>query len=142
MEIGLKATALGRYRIVVVAISELGGGDMKVAKINIGSVNLHTPEPPRPYTGGDDGERAADSTTTTIGYKTVTDAVSVQFLEAPAPDHLHGEAFRVVVAQPMAKTTGRLISPLTEAGGSAVGDVLAHGMNASTVDIPPPPPLP
>ena len=42
----------------------------------------------------------------------------------------------------MAKTPGCTISPLTEAGGSVVGVVLAHVMDAYTVEMPPPPPLP
>ena len=42
----------------------------------------------------------------------------------------------------MGKTPGRPLSPLTEAGGSVVGGVLDHVMDASTVEIPPPPPLP
>ena len=42
---------------------------MKVTTINIRSVKLHTPEPPRPSTGGDGGERAAAATTTTTGEK-------------------------------------------------------------------------
>ena len=46
--------------------------------INTRSVNIHTPEPPRPDTGGDGGDRAAASTTTTTGDTTVTYPVSVQ----------------------------------------------------------------
>ena len=42
----------------------------------------------------------------------------------------------------MAETPGRLLSPLTEAGGSVVGGILAHVMDASTVEMPPTPPLP
>ena len=42
VEIGLKATALGRRRTFLVARFDLGGGDMKVATINIRSVKLHT----------------------------------------------------------------------------------------------------
>ena len=42
VEIGLKATALGRRRNFVVARFDLGGGAMKVATINIRSVKLHT----------------------------------------------------------------------------------------------------
>ena len=42
----------------------------------------------------------------------------------------------------MFETPGRPLSPLTEAGGSVVGGVLAHVMDASTVEMPPPPPLP
>ena len=52
VEIGLKANALGRRRTFVVAIFYLGGGDMRVATINIWSVKIHTPEPPRPSNGG------------------------------------------------------------------------------------------
>ena len=43
---------------------------------------------------------------------------------------------------PMAETPVRPISPLTEAGGSVVGDILDHVMDESTVEMPPPPPLP
>ena len=42
----------------------------------------------------------------------------------------------------MAETPGHPLSPLTEAGGSVVGGVLSHVMDASTVDMSPPPPLP
>ena len=56
---------------------------MKVTTINIRSVKLHTPEPPRPSTGGDGGERAAADTTTSTGDITVTDPISVQIFEAP-----------------------------------------------------------
>ena len=78
VEIGPKATALGRRRTFFVAIFDLGGGAMKVATINIQSFKIHTPEPPRSYNGGDGGERAAAATMTTTGDKTVTDPVSVQ----------------------------------------------------------------
>ena len=98
MEIGPKATALGRRRTFVVARFNLGGGDMKVATINIRSVKLHTPEPLPPATNSDGGERAAAATTTTTGDTTITDPVSVQVFEAPSPDPLIDEAFRVVVA--------------------------------------------
>ena len=47
-----------------------------------------------------------------------------------------------MVAQPMSKTPGLPISPFTEAGGLVVGGVLSHVMDASTTDMPPPPPLP
>ena len=117
VEIGPKATALGRHRTFVVARFDLGGGSIKVAIINICSVKLHTLEPPRPSTGGNGGERAAAAATTTNGDKTVIGSVSVRVFEAPAPYPLNDEAFRVVVAQPMGKTLGRLLSPLTEAGG-------------------------
>ena len=42
----------------------------------------------------------------------------------------------------MAETPGRPLSSLIEDGGLVVGDVLAHVMDASTLDMPPPPPLP
>ena len=115
---------------------------MKVATINIQSVKLHTPEPTSLYTGGDVGGRAAAVIMNTTGDITVIDPVSVQVFKAPEPYPLNHEAFRVVVAQPMAETPGRPLSPLTEDGGSVVGEVLAHVMDASTVDMPPPPPLP
>ena len=115
---------------------------MKVATTNIRSVKLYTTEPPRPSTGGDGGERDPAVTTTTTGNITVTDPVSVQVFEAPAPDPLNDEAFRVVVTQPMAKTPGHMLSPLTVANGSVVGGVLAHVMDASTVEMPPPPTIP
>ena len=52
VEIGLKLTTSGRHRTFVVAKFDLGGGDMKVATINIRSVKLHTPEPLCPDTDG------------------------------------------------------------------------------------------
>ena len=48
----------------------------------------------------------------------------------------------MVVAQPMAEMSDRPLSPLTDAGGSVVGAVLSHLMDASTAEMPPPPPLP
>ena len=60
----------------------------------------------------------------------------------PAPDPLNDEAFREVVAHTMDETPVRPLSPLTEAGGSVVGGVLAHVVDASTVKMPPPHPLP
>ena len=78
---------------------------------------------------------------TTTGDTTVTDQVFVQVFEAPAPDPLKDKASRVVVAQSMAEMPGRPLSPLTEAGRSVVGGVLAHVMDASTVEMPSPPPL-
>ena len=140
--IGTKATALGRCRTSVVANFDFVGGDMKVATINIRSVKLHTPEPLCLATGGDGGERSAAATTTTIGDTTITDTVFVQGFEVPAPHLLNDEAFKVVVAHPMAETPDRPLSPLTEAGGSVVGAVLAHVIDASTVEMPPHPPLP
>ena len=89
MEIGPKATALGRRSTFVVVKFDPGGGDMKVATINIRSFKLHTPEPLHPATDGDGGRRSADDTTTTTGDKTVTDPVTVKVLEAPAPDPLN-----------------------------------------------------
>ena len=55
---------------------------------------------------------------------------------------MNNEAFKVVVAQPMGETTSRPLSTLTEASVSVVGAVIAHVMDAYTVDMPPPPPLP
>ena len=117
---------------------------MKVAAINIRSVKIHTLEPLRPDTDGDGGERAAAATTTTTGDKIITYPVLIQGFEAPSPDPFNNEALRVVVEQPMAETPGRLFFPLTEAGetarplyplleagGSVVGSVLAHVMDAS-----------
>ena len=124
---------MGRRRNFVVAKFNLGGGDIKVATINIRSVKLHTPEPLHTDTYGDGGERAAASTMSTTGDTTITDPVSVHFFEAPAPYPLNYEAFRVMVAQIMAKTPGRSLSPLIEAGGSVVGSVSAHLMDASPV---------
>ena len=74
---------------------------MKVDTINIRSVKLHTPEPLCPATDGNGGERVDTDTRTTTGDTTITDPVSVQFFEAPAPDPLNDDAFKVVVAQPM-----------------------------------------
>ena len=102
---------------------------MKVATINIGSVKLHTPEHPRPSTGGDGGERADSTTTATTGDTTVTDPVSIQVFEAPVSEYLNYEAFRVVVVQPTAETPGCTLSPLAEADGSVVGWILAHVMD-------------
>ena len=84
VKIGTKATALGRHRTFFVARFDIGGGAMKVATINIRSVKIHTPKPPRTSTGGDGGERAAAATLTTTGDKTVTDPVSIEVFEAPA----------------------------------------------------------
>ena len=83
VEIWPKTTALGRRRNCFVARFDLGVGALKVATINIRSVKLHTPEPTRPSTGGDCGERAADNTMTTNGETTVKYPVSVQVFEAP-----------------------------------------------------------
>ena len=112
---------------------------MKVATINIRSVKLHNIQPPHTSTGGDGGERYAADTMTTTGDTTVTNLVSVQVFEAPSPAPLNDEAFRVVVAQPMAETPARPLSPLAEAGGSMVGGRLAHVMDVYTVNMPPPP---
>ena len=142
VDIGPKATALGRRRTFVVARFNLVRGAMKVDTINIWSVNLHTLGPPRPSTGGDGGERYAASTTTTTIDTTVTDPGAVQVLEEPALDPLNDEAFRLVVALTMAKTPGHPLSLLTEAGGLLVEAVLAHLVDASTVDMHPHPPLP
>ena len=142
MEIGPEATALVGRSTFVVAKFDLGGGDMKLTTINVGSVKLHTLEPLRPATDGDGGERADADTTTTTGETTITYPVSVQVFEPPAPDPLNDEAFRVVVAHTMAETPVRPLYPLTEAGGSVIGGILSHVIDASTVEMPPPPPLP
>ena len=86
---------------------------MKVATINIHSVDLYTPEPPRPSTGGDGGERDASATMPNNEDTTVIDSVSVQVFDAPAPDPLNDEAFIVLVAQPIAETPDLPLSPLT-----------------------------
>ena len=117
VEIGPKATALGRRRDFVVKKSDLGGGDMKVATINIRSVKLHTQEPLLPDIDVDVGERAAAATTTTTGDTTIIYPVSIQVFEAPAQDPLNDEAFIVVVAHPMEETPIRPLSPSTEAVG-------------------------
>ena len=116
-EIGLKANTSGRRRTFVIKKFDLGGGDMKVVTINIRSVKIHTPEPLSPATDGGGGERSAAATTTTTGDTTITDPVSIRVFEAPATYPLNGEVFRVVVAQPMAETTGRPISIFPEACG-------------------------
>ena len=115
---------------------------MKVTTINIRIVNLHTTEPLRPYNYGDGGQKADSVTTTSTGDTTIIDQVSIRVFEAPSPNPLNDEAFRVVVAQPMDEMPGHPLSTLTEAGGSVVGDILAHVVDASTVEMPPPPPLP
>ena len=135
----MKATTLGRRRHFGAAKFDLGGGGMKVSTINIRSVKLHTPEPLRPATGGDGGERATTATMTTTGNTTITYPVSIRVFEAPSPEPLNYEALRVVVAQPMAKTPERPLYSLTEAGGSVMRAVLAHVMDAYTVEMPPPP---
>ena len=76
------------------------------------------------------------------GDKNITYLVSIRVFETPAPYRLNDEAFRRVVAKPMSETPGRPISPLTEASGSVVGAILAYVMDASNVEMPPPPPLP
>ena len=116
VEIGPKATVLGRCRTFVVTRFDLGGVSMKVTTINVRSIKLHNPEPLFPSTVDDGGDRSAASTTTNTGDTTVTYPVSVQVFNEPAPDPLNYKEFRVVVAQPMAKTPGRPISPLVEAG--------------------------
>ena len=90
----------------------------------------------------DSGERSAADTTSTTGDTIVTYPISVQVFEAPAPDHLNDEAFIVVVSQQMAKTPVWTLSPFTEAGVLVAGAVSSHLMDAYTVDMPPPPPLP
>ena len=87
VEIGSKATIFGRCRHFVVVRFDLGRGAVKVDTINICSVKLNTPEPPRTSTGGGGEERAAAATKTTNEDTTVTDPVSVQVFEAPSPTH-------------------------------------------------------
>ena len=74
--------------------------------------------------------------TNNSGDTTGTYPVYVRVLEAPAPDHLVNEAFRLAIAHPMDEMLGRALSPLTEAGGLVVGAVLAHVMDESTVEMP------
>ena len=64
---------------------------MKVDTIKRWSVNIHAPEPLLTATDGDGGYRAGASTTTTTEDTTITDTVSVQVFEAPAPDTLNDE---------------------------------------------------
>ena len=101
MEIEPKATTVGRHRTFFVAKFDLGGGDMKVATINIRSVKIHTTEPPRATTGGNGRERAAAATTVATGDTNATDPVSVQVFEAPELDPLNDEAFIVAVSHPI-----------------------------------------
>ena len=142
VEIGTKTTALGRRRTFVVAKFYLGGGKIKVATINIRIVKLHTPEHLCTANNGYGGERNAVATTTTIGDTNITDLVSDQVFEAPAPYPLNDEAFRVMVAQPMGETHSQTLSTLAEAGGLVVGTVLSHVEDASTVDMTPYHPIP
>ena len=86
VEIGPKATTSGRRRSFLVVKFDLGGGDIRVDTINIRSVRLHTPEPLRPDTDGDGGERADASTTTTTGDTTITYSVSILVFKVPALD--------------------------------------------------------
>ena len=113
-----------------------------MSTIRIISVKIHTLEPLCPPTYGDGRERDAAATTNNTGDTTILDPVSIRVFEDPAPEPLNNESFRVVVAQPMDKMPGRTLSPLTEAGGSVVGNGLAHVMDSSTLDMPPPPPIP
>ena len=115
---------------------------MKVAIISIRSVKLNTTEPLLNDSDVDGGQSAASAITTTTEDTIITDPVFVQVFEAPEPDPLSDESFRVVVAQLMVETPGLLISLLTEAGGPEVSPILAYMMDKSTVDIPPPPPPP
>ena len=113
VEIGPKTTAFGRRSNFVVVKIDLGGGAMKVATINISSVNIHTLEPLCTSTYGDGGERSDDVATTTTGDTTIIDIFSVKVFEAPAPDPLNDGAFRMVVAQPISKTPVRPLFLLT-----------------------------
>ena len=78
---------------------------------------------------------------TTTGDTTITDPVSIRVFGAPAPDTLNDKAFIVLVAQPMDETSGRMLYLFIEAGGFVVGSSISYMMDASTVDMPPPPPL-
>ena len=142
MEIGPRATTSGIHRTFVVTKLDLDGGDMNVTTINIRSVKLHTPEPLHHATDGYGGERDAAATMPNTGDTTITDPVSIRVFEAPAPYPLNYESFRVVVAHPMTKTPGHPLYPLTESDESVVGAVIAHMMDAFTVEMPPHPPLP
>ena len=135
-------TALGRHSTFVVTKFYLGGGDTKVATINVRSFNIHTPEPLHLATDRDDGGKADAATTSTTGDTKIIDSASVKFFDTPEPDHLNDEAFIVVVAEPMVKTPSRTLSSLTNSGVMVVEDVSSHLMGASTVEIPPLPPLP
>ena len=68
---------MGRRRTFVVEKFDLGGGDTKVAIINITSVKIHTPEPLCPSTDSDGGERAYDATKTITGDTNITDFLYV-----------------------------------------------------------------
>ena len=142
VEIGPKANALVRQRNFFVAKFDFGGGDMKLATINIMSVKLHTTGPLFPSNNGDGGDRSTGATTTNTGDITITDTVFFQVFEVPATDPVNDEAFIVVVVQPMAETPGRPLYPLTEDGGLVVEAVLDHLMDASTVEMPTPPTIP
>ena len=79
---------------------------------------------------------------TNYGYTTITYPVSIQDFDYPAPDPLNDESFRVVIAQPMDETPVQKLSPLTEAYGSVLGEVISHAMDSYTVDMHPPHPIP
>ena len=78
VEIGTKATVLGRRKTSVVVKFDLGRIDMKVATINIRSVKIHTPEHLCPAADGDVGETAVSTTTTNTGETTTTYPVTVE----------------------------------------------------------------
>ena len=139
VEIGMKVTTSGRHRNFSVAKFDLGGGDMKVATTNIRSVNPHTPEHLRPATDVDGGGRADAATKTNTGDTNTTYPALIQVFEVPAQKPLNDEALRVVVAQSISKTPGRPLSTFTESGGSVVGVIIAHVMDASNVEMPEPP---
>ena len=124
VEIGPKVTTSGMCRTFVISKFDIGGRDMKVANINIRSANIHTPEPLRPDTDREGGDSYFAVTTTPNGDKTITDSVYISVFEVPAPNSLNYEALRVVVPHPMAETPGRRLFPLTESGGSVVGQNL------------------
>ena len=114
---------------------------MKVVTTNIRSVKIHTTEPLCTATDGGGGEIYAAATTTTTGNTNIIGPASIRVFEVPAPETLNDESFILVVAHPMAKTPGRLISTFTEADGSVVGGFLDHVTDSSTAEMPPSPPL-
>ena len=77
VEVGPKATALGKRWTFDLEKFDLGGADMKVDTINIRSVKLHTSEPICTATGGDSKYRDNSSITTTNGDTTIIYPVSI-----------------------------------------------------------------
>ena len=142
VKVGPKEITLGSRRSYVITKPNLGGGDVKLVTINLRSVNIHTMEPLCPATNDNGGQRSDDVTTTTTKDTIITDPVSIRVFKAPAPDPLNYKALKVVVSQPIYETPIRLFSPLKKDDRSVIGAVIAHVMDASTVEMPPHPPLP